>query len=1115
VRSKVDLGNAIGKSDLKRFAHIPVVLFLGLVIRAPGWSMDLPRYALILSDPAPIEARARGGERAVVSARAQVKATQRQLMDQLHARGIRVTGAANTLLNAVFVAASPQEAAQFGSIPGVIQVAHLNRFHLNLDHATQLISVPAAYNLIGGASNAGAGVRIGIIDTGITASHPAFQDSSLTLPAGFPVCQINFGVYPSEQFEDCSASDAAHGLPVCSAVNCAFTNNKIIVARSYVPVLNSGVPSSSTPDDYSPRDRVGHGTATAMAAAGETSTGPEDTITGVAPKAFLGSYKVFGSPGVNDFTSGDAVIEALEDAFRDGMDIVSISLGGPAFTGPVDRCGTPRRACDPEASAVQQAVAQGMVVVAAAGNAAQTGMLATAALNTINSPADAPNAIAVGATTNSHNWGNHVTINGVGSFFGQLGDGPAPSATLNGPLGDVANVGDPQACTSPPAGSLTGKIVLVERGGCVFQTKVEALQAAGAIAAIITNKLGDDTLVSPGGLNATTIPAIFIGYDDGQEIRSYLGSNSHATAGIDPSLVAVNVTTANQVAPFSSHGPVLGSAALKPEVAAVGVDLYLAGQSYDPNGLLYTPSGYLVSQGTSFSTPQVAGIAALVKQQNPNLSALQIRSAIINTATQTLTENGGPASVLAMGAGLANAAGALANTLAVIPATASFGVIGAATLPASISFQLTNTGSTPLNLSVAINRRTAENSAKTSINLPNLTLAPGESSTALALTLSGTVPSPGIYEGFVTINGAPSPINIPYLYVVGDGVPANLISITSFNAEGIVGKQNGFVIVEAIDQYGVPVTGQPVTFNVASGGGTLIPLCITTCDAPNDTDNYGQAAAAITLGPNPGSNAYSATLGSLSSSFTAAGIAMPAILPKGAVNAANYANQPLAPGSYVALFGNNLAPSTALYNTTYLPVSLNSVSVSFDAGGISAPGHLGFVSEGQIDVQIPWELQGQTSAQVKISVSGNPGAVYTMQLGPYSPALFVNSSGGQSIAAAVDPNGKIITLSNPAKRGQIVTLYGNGMGPVTNQPLSGDPAPFGPLAQTTTTPVITIGGVTVPSSNVLFSGMTPGDVALYQINVLVPADVPLSAALQPLTVSIGGVVSPAVILPVQ
>ena len=72
-----------------------------------------------------------------------------------------------------------------------------------------------------------------------------------------------------------------------------------------------------------------------------------------------------------------------------------------------------------------------------------------------------------------------------------------------------------------------------------------------------------------------------------------------------------------------------------------------------------------------------------------------------------------------------------------------------------------------------------------------------------------------------------------------------------------------------------------MTFSVTSGGGTLTPQCITlSCAQPNDTDNYGQAAAEMILGPNPGANVYSATVGSLSASFTATGLPLPAILPK-------------------------------------------------------------------------------------------------------------------------------------------------------------------------------------------------------------------------------------------
>src|SRR5579871_1499038 len=104
------------------FMRFPALLSLGLVFAAAGWSGDLPHWALILSDRAPIEARAQGGARAVESARTQLKATQHALMNQLNARGFRITGAANTLLNAVFVTASHEDAAQLLSMPGVSQV---------------------------------------------------------------------------------------------------------------------------------------------------------------------------------------------------------------------------------------------------------------------------------------------------------------------------------------------------------------------------------------------------------------------------------------------------------------------------------------------------------------------------------------------------------------------------------------------------------------------------------------------------------------------------------------------------------------------------------------------------------------------------------------------------------------------------------------------------------------------------------------------------------------------------------------------------------------------------------------------------------------------------------
>ena len=338
-------------------------------------------YALVLEDP-PLAARIQSRKDLRLAAtedrRRQIEAAQSTLRGELERRGFHVAGAVRILENAIFVRASADKLGELRSLPGVRQVASLPPAKLRMDRAAGLVSAPAAWSALGGTDNAGAGIKIGLLDTGIDQNHPAFQDPSLTPPAGFPKYD---------------------------AGNLAYTNNKVIVARSYVSVLAAGSPgdpaADSRPDDLSPRDRMGHGTALAMIAAGRTNTAPGGlSITGIAPKAFLGNYKIFGSPGLLDYTYGSVIIQALEDAFVDGMDIVSLSLGGPAVYGPLDKgavCSDPsfpvdpNYICDIRADAVQNAVTRGMLVVAAAGNDADLGVN-WPMLNTIGTPGTAPAA---------------------------------------------------------------------------------------------------------------------------------------------------------------------------------------------------------------------------------------------------------------------------------------------------------------------------------------------------------------------------------------------------------------------------------------------------------------------------------------------------------------------------------------------------------------------------------------------------------------------------------------------------------------------------------------------------------------------------------------------------
>jgi uncharacterized protein (TIGR03437 family) len=236
------------------------------------------------------------------------------------------------------------------------------------------------------------------------------------------------------------------------------------------------------------------------------------------------------------------------------------------------------------------------------------------------------------------------------------------------------------------------------------------------------------------------------------------------------------------------------------------------------------------------------------------------------------------------------------------------------------------------------------------------------------------------------------------------------------------------------------------------------------------------------------------------------------------VNDANF-KAPIAAGSYIAIFGSNLLDTNYQVSSVgdtgvstadgTLPLVIDGTTVSFDvpSAGISVPGHLTFANTGQVNVHVPWELQGQSSVKVKVSIDDYffIGNVVDVPLAQYTPAFF---QGNGVIAAEDAKTGAVITSANPAVPGEIVALYMNGLGPVTNQPASGSPA-GSPLSQTTTNPTVNFGS---QQAQVLFSGLAPGFAGLYQVNVVVPAGL---TGNQQVTVAIGGTTSPAATLPLK
>jgi uncharacterized protein (TIGR03437 family) len=211
---------------------------------------------------------------------------------------------------------------------------------------------------------------------------------------------------------------------------------------------------------------------------------------------------------------------------------------------------------------------------------------------------------------------------------------------------------------------------------------------------------------------------------------------------------------------------------------------------------------------------------------------------------------------------------------------------------------------------------------------------------------------------------------------------------------------------------------------------------------------------------------------------------------KGVQSAAGSSSRAAGPaGSLISIFGTDLAATTAGAPSLPLPTTLAGVTVTMN--GIAIP--LLFVSPGQINAQVPWELAGQTSATMTVTNIGGTSPASSVPLQASYPAIFpVGPDGfgailiaGTSILAA--PVGTF-PGSRPAQRGEYVEVFCTGFGPVSNQPATGTAALLSPLSMTTATVTAGVGNAGGVPAIVPFAGLAPGFVGVYQINVLIPAN---------------------------
>jgi uncharacterized protein (TIGR03437 family) len=243
--------------------------------------------------------------------------------------------------------------------------------------------------------------------------------------------------------------------------------------------------------------------------------------------------------------------------------------------------------------------------------------------------------------------------------------------------------------------------------------------------------------------------------------------------------------------------------------------------------------------------------------------------------------------------------------------------------------------------------------------------------------------------------------------------------------------------------------------------------------------------------------------------FAAAALAAqaqtPAVTQGGVINAANGIS-PVTPGSLVSIYGTNLAGGLAQADSIPLSATLNHVSVTLN--GIPAP--LLFVSSGQINAQIPWNVLSNGAsgtADIVVTNNGNQSSAQTVLVGPFSPGIFaigniavaINNADG-SVAAPVGAITGITTHPASVNDPYGLAILCTGLGAV-NTPIANGAASSDALRTATTTPTVLVGGQPV---NVLFAGLSPQFVGVNQINITLPPGTPTGNAV-PLQIVVGGI----------
>jgi subtilisin family serine protease len=517
--------------------------------------------------------------------------------------------------NGMAVDLTASEAAALARSPLLKSIRPDVRYRLETDSGPEWIGAGAIWDGGSGFPDAqGENIVVGVIDTGINWEHPSFDDD----PA------LSGYVY---------SNPLGNPLGLCGdpEVNC---NDKLIGVYDFIE--DDPETEDVVEENTKGRDNTGHGSHVASIAVGNRLNIPIDgmnvTLSGVAPRANLVSYRVCYGSLFESSCPSSAIVAAIDQAVRDGVDVINFSLGSRGSPG------NPWTSSDSRAYLAAREA--GIFVATSAGNDGPDP-------STVSSPANAPWMVAVGSATHDRVLAlGFDLIDGPSELACVEGNGPEVEETVGpAPVVFAGDVGDPLGCSALPNGSLNGSIALVSRGGCLFETKAANAAAAGADFMVVYNDVAGRPVLMDLGIS--TISSCMITNEQGIAARDHVQSNPGAMGRVNfPIRRLKNDAYGDIVSSFSARGPALAPVAdtLKPNLIAPGSQILGAsdqGQEFRP------------LPGTSMASPHIAGAAALLKSVHSDWSPSQLATAIETTATPELATIDGtqPANPRERGAG--------------------------------------------------------------------------------------------------------------------------------------------------------------------------------------------------------------------------------------------------------------------------------------------------------------------------------------------------------------------------------------------------------------------------------------------------------------------------------